>query len=158
MAINFNLRKATKGDLVFLFNLRNEESVRKASFNIEAISLETHSKWLQNKLLDKISQIFIAEVNSQPIGMARFDLINEKEAEVNVAVTEKFQGKGYGSEILHQSSVKFLEIFPKVNLIYAFIKSDNQASLRSFAKAGYQLLGEAKHNGQICMEMILRKI
>lgn len=158
MAMNFTLRKAANKDLIFLFDLRNEKSVRGASFNIEPISLETHSKWFQNKLKDKDTQIFIIEVESRPMAMVRFDLTSDSEAEANVAVSEKFQGKGYGSEILRQSSVKFQEIFPKVNLIRAFIKPGNQASVRSFAKAGYQLTGEREHKGNFCSEMVLRRI
>ncbi|MDO8429801.1 MAG: GNAT family N-acetyltransferase [bacterium] len=143
--MNFTLRKVMIGDSDFLFNLRNEESVRRVSFNQESINPMGHSEWFKKKLADSQSQIFIAEVKSQSIGMVRFDLIGDADAEVNVAVTEKFQGKGYGSGILRQSAVKFLELFPKINSIHAFIKPDNLVSIRSFIKAGYALQGEVEH-------------
>ena len=157
MAMNFTLRKAIIGDSDFLLNLRNEEGVRKASFNQEPIKLESHSKWFQNKLKDENTQIFIVEVESRPMAMVRFDLIGDADAEVNIAVTGKFQGKGYGSEILISSAGIFFEAFPLMEKIHAFIKPDNQASISSFSKAGFRSQGEVVYEGHSCMLMILTR-
>ena len=155
--MEIQLRRVNLKDLEFIFNLRNEESVRLASFNSDPISLETHQNWLERKLAGSDSVLFIAEEDSRSIAQVRFDWINTAEAEVSVAVTEKFQGRGYGSEILKKSSAEFFKEFPNCAKIYAFIKPDNKASVRSFAKAGYQFQAEIEHKGQISVEMIMTR-
>ncbi len=155
--MEIQLRKATIKDLQFLFDLRNEEAVRKVSFNSDPIGLETHKNWLEKKLAGNESVLLIAEEDSRPVAQVRFDWIDSREAEINVAVTERFRGRGYGSEILKKSSERFFSDFPDCGKIHAFIKSDNKASIRSFEKAGYKFQAKAGHKGQISVEMILTR-
>lgn len=155
--LDFKIRKAIPVDSEFLFSLRNEESVRKASFSSEPIALEDHQSWFKKVLADPSWQIYIIEVSGQPIAQVRFDGINEKEIEVNVAVSGNFQDKGYGSAILRETAKQFFKDFPDTNLIHAYIKPDNQSSLRSFGKADYQLIGEVRHKDWRCIEMTLNK-
>lgn len=152
--MDIKLRRANLGDLEFLFRFRNEEAVRLVSFNSDLIDLETHRKWLEKKLASDESILFIAEENSQPIAQVRFDWLGGNAAEVNIAVTEKFRGKGYGSEILLKSSLQFIDKFPECEKICAFIKPDNLASIHSFIKAGYVFQRDTDHKGQKCLEMI----
>ncbi len=152
--MEIQLRRANIKDLEFLFKLRNEEAVRSVSFNSDPIDLETHRKWFEKKLAGNESILFIAEEDSQPIAQVRFDRLSGGEAEINIAVTEKFRGKGYGSEILRKSSMQFFSEFPECGKIRAFIKPDNLASTRSFIKAGYVFQRETDHKGQKCLEMI----
>ncbi len=151
------IRKLKLEDSEFLFNLRNEEAVRLVSLNSNPISLDTHSQWFQKKLESQNSIIFISEVDSLPIGQTRYDLLNPKEAEVSIAVTSNFRGKGYGTEILKRTAKQFFQDFPGVEMIYAFINLGNEASLRSFAKAGYRLLGKSDLGGLTRNQMILSR-
>ncbi len=146
--MDFSLRKATPNDLEFLFNLRNEEVVRRFSLNSELISLDTHKKWFERKMASQDSVIFIAEKDSEPIAQTRFDLVGEDTAEVSIAVAADFRGKGYGTEILKQTTRLFLDSHPNVLMVRAYIELDNAASLRSFTKAGYRLKGESNDGGK----------
>lgn len=150
-----SFRKADERDLEFLFNLRNEEAVRLASFNSEPIDFNTHKEWFEKKLASNDSFIFIAEFDGQPFAQARFDLDNDGRAEINIAVTENFRGRGCGSEILRRLSRQFLEDFPKIKSIRAFVKLDNPASLRSFEKAGYEFFRNTEKKGYSCVKMVL---
>lgn len=152
-----SFRKAEKKDLEFLFNLRNEEAVRLASFNSNPISLNAHREWFEKKLNSNDSFIFIAEFDDRPVAQARFDLIGDGEVEINISVTKNFRNKGYGSEILRRLSRQFLKDFPKIGVIRAFVKPDNPASLRGFKKAGYKICGEAVYKGCKCVEMVLNR-
>lgn len=152
--MEIRLRRANLGDLEFVFNLRNEEAVRSVSFNSDLIDLETHRKWFEKKLASDESVLLIAEADSVPIAQVRFDWLSDNSAEVNIAVTEKFRGQGYGTEIIRKSSVMFLSEFSKCVDIYAYIKSDNTASIRGFTKAGYVFQKETEHKGNKCVEMI----
>jgi len=53
------LRKATYEDCYLLFDWANDDAVRANSFNSEKIDIETHKKWLEDKLQDKISHTLI---------------------------------------------------------------------------------------------------
>jgi len=152
--MDVQLRRANLGDLEFVFNLRNEEAVRSVSFNSDLIDLETHRKWFEKKLASDESVLLIAEAGSQPIAQVRFDWMDDNGAEINIAVTEKFRGQGYGTDIIRESSIMFLSEFTRCSDIYAYIKSDNTASIRSFTKAGYVLQKETEHRGNKCVEMI----
>ena len=152
--MEIKLKRANLNDLEFVFNLRNEEAVRLVSFSSDLIDLETHRKWFERKLAGNDCVLLIAEVDSQPVAQVRFDWLDGGDAEINIAVTEKFRGKGYGTDIIHKSSIKFLEEFSECARIFAYIKSDNIASIRSFTKAGYVFQKETEHRGQKCTEMI----
>jgi len=90
---DFRVRKAQQEDLEFVFALRNEESVRAASFSLDPITIETHQKWFEKVLADKNRQIYIIEVAGTPMAQVRFDIEGDG-AEVNIAVSERFQGQG----------------------------------------------------------------
>lgn len=152
---NLNIRKATYKDLKFIFDLRNEEMVRLKSFNNKPICLKEHRQWFKKNLTDNSSIIYIIDIKNLPIAQVRFDFIKEKEAEINIAVIKDFRNKGYGTEVLKKSSNNFLEEFPQIKTIYAFIKPDNKASLRSFEKAGFLFSKNTIKRGNECVEMIL---
>lgn len=149
-----HLRKAAPGDLKFLFNLRNEESVRAVSLNSAPVDLNIHRKWFEKKLASSDSAIFIAEIGSSPVAQVRFDADGQS-AEVSIAVVKDFRGKGYGAEILKAAAARFFSEFPDVKTIRAFINLGNDASLRSFGKAGYKLVGESDEGGLTRHLMVL---
>lgn len=154
---NLNIRKATYKDLKFIFNLRNEEKVRLKSFNNKPICLKEHRQWFKKNLTDKNSIIYIIDIKNLPIAQVRFNFVKEKEAEINIAVIKDFRNRGYGTEILKRTSNNFLEEFPQIKTIYAFIKSDNKASRRSFEKAGFLFGKNTVKKGNKCIEMFLNK-
>ncbi|MEK9170485.1 MAG: GNAT family N-acetyltransferase [Patescibacteria group bacterium] len=155
--MEIKLRRVNLNDLEFVFNLRNEEAVRLVSFSSDLIDLETHRKWFEKKLASNESVLLIAEIDSQPVAQVRFDWLYDHGAEINIAVTEKFRGRGCGTEIIRKSSILFLNEFPVCGDIYAYIKPDNIASIRSFTKAGFISFGETEHKGQKCIAMNLTR-
>lgn len=156
--VKFSLRKAELTDLKFLFNLRNEESVKKVSLNSAPIDFDAHSKWFEKKLAVSDNVIFIAEIDSlpivQPVAQTRFDL-DGNSAEVNIAVVAGFRGKGYGTEILKTAAARFFKEFPETKTVRAFINLGNDASLKSFTKAGYKYIGKSEEGGLMRHLMIL---
>ena len=55
------LRRAEKEDCRFLYELRNEEEVRKNSFQTGIFSYEDHVAWFERKLEEKNTRIYILE-------------------------------------------------------------------------------------------------
>lgn len=144
--MELTIRKAQSKDSQFLFNLRNEESVRAVSLNSDLISLDTHQQWFRKRLVNPNSIIYISESDFVPIAQTRYEVSGE-EAEVSIAVVKEFRGKGYGSEILKKTASHFFKDFPEVRTVKAFINLGNEASVHSFRKAGYQYVGRSKEGG-----------
>ena len=65
------LTRATEEDCRFLYDLRNEEDVRKNSFQTETFSYESHVAWYKEKLGDKQTQIYVLKQDGENIGQAR---------------------------------------------------------------------------------------
>lgn len=158
ICMTLELRKATFADSRFLFELRNDASVREVSFSTEAISFESHTKWLTRKLQDSRTSFYIAETkDGDSLAQVRFNVVDAKTAEVNIAVTKRYRGKGYGTLILTLASRRFFEEQPFLMSILARIKPNNPSSLRSFEKAGYKRIEPDAQNGGQAVEMQLSR-
>jgi UDP-2,4-diacetamido-2,4,6-trideoxy-beta-L-altropyranose hydrolase len=130
-------RKANEGDMLLLYNWANDKVSRENSYFTEPIALETHKAWFEKKLKDTSSAIYIAEVNGVPAGMIRYDLTTEN-AVVGISVAEPFRGKGLAPVFLKETAKLYFKEFQLP--VWAYIKQQNTASVRSFEKAGYHLL------------------
>lgn len=146
------LRKAKKSDLMFYFKLRNEPSIRKASFNDKAIDLAEHTSWFLKKLKDPNSYLFIVQVARQRAGQVRIDIQNNK-AEINIGILPEYRGRGYGSIAIHKACKRILTKVSTVDTIVAHIKFDNIASQKSFARAGFSEGRTAMYKNNKCLEM-----
>ncbi len=155
--MKFHLRKATEDDLRFLYNLRNEKAVRQASFSTSPIPFEQHARWFKKKLVGNDSVIFIVEIGGVPAGQVRFDVREDGGADGNIAISKNFRGKGYGTPIVKSASQHLFATFPKVHKIHVFIKPTNQASLKTFAKAGFRDIGSTIVKGEPCVELVLKR-
>lgn len=131
-------RKAVRKDAELLLQWRNDTVVMDLSFNQHIINLDEHKLWLEKVFKDPFRHLYII-LNSEKkaIGTVRFDEEGEG-AEINITLTEEFRGKGYGSQAIWQASRFFLASHPQINQIIARIKEANEASIRSFAKAGFK--------------------
>ncbi len=142
---NLVLRKAESKDIFYVFNLSNDESVRKNSFNQEKILFKDHEKWFNNKIKDKNSLFLIAQVKNKFVGQLRYD-INSKEAVINLSFNNEVRGKGAG-KVAIQKSLKLLKIEkPLVENVVAFVKNKNKSSKILFEKSNFQLIDDNYKN------------
>jgi RimJ/RimL family protein N-acetyltransferase len=92
-----------------------------------------------------------------PIGQARFDILKEnKEAVISVSVDRKYRGRGYGSAMIRLASQKLFYL-SETNLIHAYIKQNNEASIRAFVKAGYKEAAVTVIRGHQAIHLIFQK-
>jgi UDP-2,4-diacetamido-2,4,6-trideoxy-beta-L-altropyranose hydrolase len=152
------LRPARQDDCKFLWEWANDSDVREVSFSSELISWEEHLQWFKSKLGDRNCLFFIAVDSADvPIGQVRFDIVKEKkEAVISVSIDRKFRGKGYGSAIIQLAS-QMLFSLSGVNVIQAYIKQNNAASIRAFMKAGYRESGVTLISGHQAVHLLLQK-
>lgn len=135
------LRKATFEDALDIFNLSNEDVVRRNSFSPKKIEWEHHFEWLKEKSEDKNCVFFVVVDDLNKFyGQIRFDINSKnKKAIINIGLAQGVRGLGLCSFIIDKSVDALLKI-KNVNLIKAYIKEENIPSIRSFEKANFIFL------------------
>ncbi len=137
-------RKARPSDMMQVFEWSNDPLSRANSYFSEPIPLETHEKWFSARLSDPKSLIFIAEVDDKPAGMVRYSL-DENNAVVGILIGEGYRGQGLAGDFLTETARLY---FKENHLpVFAYIKVQNTASVKSFEKAGYKKLREEEVHG-----------
>lgn len=137
MNITFTLRPATAKDKKNLFFWRNHEAVRQFAKDSSLISWETHGLWLEKTLQNPDRALFIAESETEPLGVLRFDF-EGTEAWVSVYLVPEKIGQGYGAHLLLAGIQWMQDQRPEVQRLIAEIVSENSPSIRVFEKAGYR--------------------
>lgn len=151
------LRQAAFHDADFLLALRNDEAVRTASFSQDPIARENHLRWLREKLASDSSLMLIAATDDVPFAQVRIDREGVEDAEISIAITADFRGKGYGRELLKQSVAAAFLRYPRLERIHALIKPENAASCRSFEAAGFVFEKHEERKGQKCLSFVLNR-
>jgi len=150
------LRPAVLEDCRRLWEWRNEQATREASFSSQSIPFEEHAQWFASKLSDPHMRIFIAAGNhGYEIGYVRFDII-EEEAKISVSIDKNERGKGYGVAVIKNGSDHLLMTEPLQRII-AHIKTNNPASVVAFERAGFTVRGYTQIEGVQACEMVYER-
>jgi UDP-2,4-diacetamido-2,4,6-trideoxy-beta-L-altropyranose hydrolase len=150
------LRSAQSGDCRLIWEWANDPLTRAVSFSSEPIFWQGHVKWFTARLADPNCLFYVAlDAAKMPVGQIRYQ-IQGQEAVVSVSVSPGCRGRGYGSQIIRLASQKVFES-TAVNLIHAYVKSDNVASVHSFSKAGFVNQGLAEIRGHSALHLVLQK-
>ena len=128
-----NLRQATLADANNLLAWRNDIETRKASHNMDVVSLESHLTWLESSL-NKPAQrrLWIAELNGVAVGSCRADKVDDA-WELSWTIAPEARGKGLANQML---SV-LLKSFDTPLL--AQVKVGNIASMKVAERLGFVL-------------------
>ena len=129
-------RFADETDCKKLFDWRNDPEVRAVSGDSSMLDFESHKNWFSGVLNDSKTIIFIIlNERYKEIGQIRLNK-KTKENVISISLDKEFREKGYGALAIKKASEIFLKYF-NINDIFAYIKKDNIASVKSFEKAGY---------------------
>jgi len=91
------------------------------------------------KLKDPNCIMFLAiDENDNPVGQIRFDIDENKFAEIDVSVDKLERGKGFGSSIITSAVERVIKIID-LKAIYARVKLSNSVSIKAFKKAGFEV-------------------
>jgi spore coat polysaccharide biosynthesis protein SpsF len=130
-------RKADMMDMLLYFEWANDDEVRKQSYQTDAIDLEHHKEWFNKKINDANCLMLLFENEDKlPVGQVRFQKEDEELYVIGISLAKEFRGKGLATKLLQTASDHFLQLNPG-KTIYAYIKEDNEGSIRSFIKAGF---------------------
>ena len=135
------LRAATAEDSRHLWFWRNEHNARAMFRNQQPVPWEAHSEWLNARLADAGTIIFIVEADGRPCGSVRFHAELTKMATVSIAMARHVRGLGYGAAALAQACQQVFEQ-RFCNRIEARVKRENLASQRIFEKSSFLRGGE----------------
>lgn len=139
---NLTLRKISSDDLLKVFELSNDDEVRRLSFSSGKIDFDNHMKWFNSKLINPSTFYLIAEFAGEFAGQVRYE-ITGNEAVVGISICKEFRGLSLGDKILIKSAKLLSESFKEIQKIIAYIKKENIASQKGFEKAGYVLVEKA---------------
>lgn len=152
------LRRARPDDVRLLWEWANEPDVRAVSFNPAPIPWESHQGWFAARLRDPDCVLFVAldaaDWAEQPVGQVRLD-VSGAEATVSVSLSAAARGKGLGREVIATACRKLFAARPAVGAIHAYIRADNEASLRAFAAAGFAGAEPAAVHGHAAVRLAL---
>ena len=133
------IRKAKLSDSELLFNWRNDSLTREMSRNNEKIKFIDHEKWLKKALLEmeKDKIIYIVQIDDLPIGVVRFDRLEEYKYEVNIDINPQSRGKNYGIKVTALGILE-LEKDRNAKVIFSTVKKVNVPSLKLFERLGFR--------------------
>ena len=146
-------REANKNDVKIYFEWTNDSLVRSQSFQSDDIQYEDHVRWFESKIEDSKTLMLLFSDEEKHIGQVR---IEQKPDEnfISVSLAASSRGKRFGSRILRLASIEFQKIIG--GAISAYIRKDNQASIRSFESAGYVLESSLEINNIPSLKYIYR--
>ncbi|MBI4349108.1 MAG: UDP-2,4-diacetamido-2,4,6-trideoxy-beta-L-altropyranose hydrolase [Elusimicrobia bacterium] len=144
------VRKAEASDVHAVWRLANEPGVRAHSFSKEPIPLETHLAWFSAQLAREDTRYWVATLDGILAAQVRYAREDEETAEVHFSVPAAFRGKGLGTRVLRDTAERALRELG-VRRIVGRVISPNEASAKSFEKAGFTRGHDGELRGQPCM-------
>jgi len=145
MSPPLELRPATRDDAELLLRWANDRGVRKASFDPRPIDWDEHVAWLEARLRDPFSRIWVALDGKTPVGVARFALEGDR-ATISVTVTPERRGRRVGTSLI-ATSVERLLNEERIAGIDAWVRPENTASIHAFQAAGFELRSSVPRRG-----------
>jgi RimJ/RimL family protein N-acetyltransferase len=126
------LRKVTREDITYIYNLRNNEKIRQMFFDTKPLSKKGNESYWDNRIREKKVSYIVLKMKN-PIGFVKLDYCDmEKSNYIGVIIHPLYQGKGYAKEVVNQLKEKHKNLKAK-------IKPNNLASLNLFKSCGFKV-------------------
>lgn len=130
------LRAAAEGDCGLLFAWANDPETRKMSFNSKAIPRPDHDAWFARRMTDPGTRLLIAvDPFGNPLGQVRFQKDNDG-AVLSISVAPEHRGRGLAPKIARSGAFEVLDS-RWTDRVLAWVIAGNEASTRTFQKAGF---------------------
>lgn len=131
-----SMRVATSKDVDMYFAWANDEMVRHNSFQQDEIQYDNHVEWFTSKI-NNPHFLFLVFFNQDKsaIGQVRINK-NEEEVIIGISVDKNYRGFGYSFKMLRLACQHYFKNYSD-NEIFAYIKIENKASIKTFKKAGF---------------------
>lgn len=148
-----DLRQVEPGDIYDIFELSNEDEVRKNSFNESRIRFEDHEKWFKNKIADPKNLFLIIKIEEDFAGQVRFDFDNDS-ATISISIKKQFRELGLANHFI-EKSIEYLKInSPNIKIIKSYIKENNKKSLKLFKHMNFKYRKNVHIKGHHAVECV----
>lgn len=128
MIDRYQIRPATRDDARRLFDWRNDESTRNMSKNKGLIPWEDHMGWLDRRLKMDQPNLFVFEVDGQPVATFRID-----GRDLSYTVAPEHRSRGVAKLMLNEVRSRF-------GSLRAHVFSDNVPSIKVAQSAGMDVV------------------
>lgn len=149
------IRNAELRDMHNIYELANDNEIRKNSFNQDKIEFEDHKNWFVNKLKDKNCLFVVAEANNNFIGQVRFD-IRMDEAVISISINKNFRGLGIGTVTIKKALDYLKSLHSTIKVIKAYTKKTNVSSIKLFEKSNFEFVNNVVIKNQNAAEYLYR--
>jgi RimJ/RimL family protein N-acetyltransferase len=139
-----SITHVTEEDMLEIFRLSNQKSIRAVSFNPKKIRLAEHKTWFRKKIRDKNTLMLKALIGGSLAGQVRLDITGQK-ALIGISTSEEFRGRGVARRLI--ASAKEQARASGIKQIDAYIKPDNIASIALFTKSGFKFVTKTDQSG-----------
>lgn len=143
------LRPIAAEDMLAVWRLANAPSVRGSSLSSDPIPLDTHAAWFAQKLASPDTRMWALDFHGVLLGQIRYDRVEAGAAEISLSVAAAFRRRGLGSELLKLTRNSAADQLG-VTRFRAVVRRENQASMRTFLKAGFNRVASKDVRGQAC--------
>ena len=148
------LRPVSPEDREFVWNVTNSPEVRAVSGSRASIPWEDHCTWFDRQIALPNPLFFIVcHVTGEPVGYVRFSL-GADEAVISTALDAKWRNRGIGTKAVELGSRRLRAMHPALPIV-ALVRPDNDASLKAFSKAGFQLQSTSRDENGTMHRLIL---
>ena len=141
------IRYAKNKDVANLFRWRNLKEIREVSTNKSTIQWKDHCLWFNEAVKQTETLLFVIKGDS---GSVRIDKI-ENYGRLSIYILPKFQGKGKGVKAIHEATEEAFRVWD-IKRVVAYIRKDNENSLKVFSKVGFTKNNRAINIPDNCLE------
>ncbi len=144
------LRPATPEDARPLWRLTNDPAVRRVALvSADRIPWGSHLRWFRRRLASPGTCIWVLDFHGLVLAQIRCNRIGAATAEISVSVAPAFRRRGLASRLVELTCSQARDRLGVARL-RAIVRTENLASARTFAKAGFTLVGTHAIHGHPC--------
>lgn len=151
-------REISEDDLDLVRSWRNQDEIRKWFVHSEVVSEASHLEWYQRYLENDQDYYFIVEDKVHgygSIGTVGFYFLDDGGVEFGRLMigNEAAKGQGYGYKIMNLFHELVFDVL-QVSYSYLEVYCHNKAAVRTYIKAGYEVIDKMNKNKE---EMYIMK-
>jgi RimJ/RimL family protein N-acetyltransferase len=151
-----SLRPAGPADAALLLEWANDPAARRASGDRATIEPTTHAAWFATRLADPSTyRIWIGQTGDGPVGVVRFERLDERSVEVSIEVAPEARGRGLSHALLAAGLEAARQDFDRPSVV-ARVRPDNERSVRLFERAGFSAVRTSDGRGTDQLRLELR--
>jgi UDP-2,4-diacetamido-2,4,6-trideoxy-beta-L-altropyranose hydrolase len=150
------IRRTVPDDCRILWDWAQDPEICAASFSSGPIPWEAHVTWFRAKLADPCAVLYTATYAAEgPVGQVRFQQTGPR-VTLSIGLAKTFRRRGLGRMLLFLACERLFRD-SNLNAIDAYVKPDNETSIRLFSNAGFRRLGTESVRNQPAIHFVFER-